>query len=267
MITDWRFPFGEPVRKVAQAPEDRGPKKVFVLGVYASAVHAWWVGPEGKRKISALAIASEPCIFWTGEGAEEIIQKIQVPPEAGGLEVPSVEGLNGPSGRALDELFLTPLGFERKDAWLCDLLPESRMNPSQKMAIERHYLPICEKYGLPVPTVPEFDRAELDSEKRRGAILDEIWESKAETLVLLGDLPIHWFLEFHGEPRFSRLSQFGNTADSYGRAHKMKVDGVPMEVIPLCHPRQAGRFGSSSAKWGRLHKEWIEKRAGKVLYE
>ena len=32
------FPFGEPLRPVVQL--DRGPKDVFVLGVYSSAVHA-----------------------------------------------------------------------------------------------------------------------------------------------------------------------------------------------------------------------------------
>lgn len=32
------YPFGEEVHKVVQ--QDRSPKKVFVLGVYASAVHA-----------------------------------------------------------------------------------------------------------------------------------------------------------------------------------------------------------------------------------
>lgn len=32
------FPFGSQLKKVEQA--DKSPKKVFVLGVYASAVHA-----------------------------------------------------------------------------------------------------------------------------------------------------------------------------------------------------------------------------------
>lgn len=34
------YPFGEEVHCLAQ--QDRTPKKVFVLGVYASAVHARW---------------------------------------------------------------------------------------------------------------------------------------------------------------------------------------------------------------------------------
>lgn len=45
------FPFGEPLKKVQQ--QDRSPKKVFVLGVYASAVHARWIDKDGKQKVAA----------------------------------------------------------------------------------------------------------------------------------------------------------------------------------------------------------------------
>ena len=57
------FPSGQPIRKVTQT--DRLPKRVFVLGVYASAVHARWIGQDGKTRIAALAVASEPEIFLT----------------------------------------------------------------------------------------------------------------------------------------------------------------------------------------------------------
>jgi hypothetical protein len=57
------FPSGQPIRKVTQT--DRLPKRVFVLGVYASAMHARWIGQDGKTRIAALAVASEPEIFLT----------------------------------------------------------------------------------------------------------------------------------------------------------------------------------------------------------
>ena len=82
-IPNAQFPFGQPLKLVKQ--RDRSPKKVFVLGVYASAVHAKWHPPKGKP-IEALAVASEPEIFWNGENAAEIISQIAVPPEAGYLE-------------------------------------------------------------------------------------------------------------------------------------------------------------------------------------
>ena len=79
------FPFGETVKPLVQ--EDRTPKKVFVLGVYASAVHARWM--DGTSiKCHALAVASEPRIFWDGNPKEaaEIIGRIKIPQEMGTLE-------------------------------------------------------------------------------------------------------------------------------------------------------------------------------------
>ena len=46
------FPFGQPVLPLVQ--QDRRPQKVFVLGVYASAVHARWRGPDGAEIVKAL---------------------------------------------------------------------------------------------------------------------------------------------------------------------------------------------------------------------
>src|SRR4051794_26082632 len=122
MTTDqFRFPFGQPLRAVAQ--EDCRPKRVFVLGVYASAVHARWVGPDGKELVKALAVASEPSIFWRRENAEEVIRRIDV--KGAGELRPADQRFNGPSGRTLDEQILAPLGLGREQAWLCDLVPLS----------------------------------------------------------------------------------------------------------------------------------------------
>ena len=40
MKKKYNYPFGEELKPVIQ--QDRTPKMVFVLGVYASAVHAKW---------------------------------------------------------------------------------------------------------------------------------------------------------------------------------------------------------------------------------
>ncbi len=261
MKKPYHFPFGQELKKVEQ--KDRTPKKVFVLGVYASAVHARWVDKYGKQKVSALAVASEPEIFWTGENAEEIISKISIPEQLGRLTVPTDKRLNGPSGRALDNLFLEPLGQDRQTAWLCDLLPESRVNEKQRIAIVKHYPEsIVKQFGLSQATIPDFNKAELNLQTRRDEILEELEESKAESLVLLGDLPIYWFLRFH-DKRFTRLSQFGETKTTYGRHHEMKINNKVYNVIPLCHPRQADRLGNSNAKWRNLHDTWIKEKTTK----
>lgn len=122
------FPFGQPILPVVQ--KDIREKKVFVLGVYASAVHARWLGPDGSQFIRAVGVASEPEIFWTGDGAEKIVRSIELPDGAGRLEAAD-EQLNGPSGRALDECILKPLGLSRATVWLCDLVPHSCMNGKQ----------------------------------------------------------------------------------------------------------------------------------------
>lgn len=258
MNSQYYFPFGQPLKKVEQ--QDKNPKEAFVLGVYASAVHARWIDENGKQKVSALAVASEPCIFWRGENAEEILKGIFIPSELGKLTLPTDKSLNGPSGRALDEKFLKPLNLNRENTWLCDLLPYSRVNKNQKNAIEKHYTKkIIEIHNLSNATIPEFDKSELNSEKRREEILEELEQSKAEKLILLGDFPIKWFLNFHNKT-FKTLSQFGDTNEQYGKEREIKINNRIYDVFALCHPRQAERLGGSSAKWGELHDVWVKQK-------
>ncbi len=185
------YPFGQQVHPLVQ--QDRTPKKVFVLGVYASAVHARWKR-KGKIVCQALAVASEPRIFWDGDPAEarEIIDQITIPEPLGILE-PAGKNLNGPSAKVLDENILAALGFTRDDALLCDCLPETRLNPSQVKVIEERYNPLIEEYGLNEVTIPKRPNVFCD-EKRAAEITEELLQSEAGLLVLLGDIPIAQYL-------------------------------------------------------------------------
>lgn len=254
---EYIFPFGQKLHPVVQT--DTTPKKAFVLGVYASAVHARWIDNDGKQLIAALAVASEPEIFWKGRNAAEQIARIKLPPGAGKLE-PANRNLNGPSGEALDELYLKPLGLTRNETWLCDILPETRLNPNQVNAIKRAYNQNRHKLNLQKVTIPKFKQSDLDSEVRRKDILEELFYSQAETLILLGDLPIKHFLNYFTDQKHENLASFGDTADTYGRCHEMNISGKKFQVIPLCHPRQAQRLGASSKIWYELHQKWIQKR-------
>ena len=259
MLIDCYFPFGQPLKKVKQ--ESNTPKKVFVLGVYSSAVHARWIDSKGKQKVAALAVASEPEIFWRGENADKIISAIEIPEELGKLVVPG-RNLNGPSGSTLDEKILSPLRLTREDVWLCDLLPESRVNPNQQKAIKKYYSPeIIKQFNLSPATVPVFNINELDSELRRKEILDELEQSQADTLILLGDLPIYWFLRFYSNINDYKLSGFGETNGAYGFPHEVNISGKIYHVIALCHPRQSGGLGASSSRWKLLHAKWISNQA------
>jgi len=246
------FPFGSQLQKVEQ--KDKTSKKVFVLGVYASAVHARWIGADGKIKVKALAVASEPYIFWKGDNAEQVIKEINIPQEAGKL-IPAEKRFGGPSGNALDELFLKPLGYTREDAWLCDLLPYSRINPHQQEALDKHYNPLIKKFNLPVCNIPNFDIAELKNLVRVNEIADELEQSQAGKIILLGDSPIEFFLSHFSNYR--KLSDFGCTNDEYGKEHLITIRDKTYSVIPLVHPRQAAALGRSSWKWKNLHSRWI----------
>ena len=228
--------------------KDKTPKKIFILGVYASAVHATVRDPNGKTLVKALAVASEPEIFWRGDNAADIIKQINVTDSRYTLSVPTDRAMNGPSGRTLDEYYLKPLNLERSDVWLSDLLPESRINPKQKAAIER--------LGLH-STIPEFNKTELNSVNRRSEILAELVASKAETLILLGDDPIKYFLKYATDTQYNKLSDFGATPETYGKPVAMNISGNNIQVVALCHPRQAGQLGASNLKWTNLHRNWI----------
>ncbi len=236
------FPSGQPIREVTQT--DRSPKRVFVLGVYASAVHARWIGQDGKTRIAALAVASEPEIFWTGEGSERLITTIAPPNNIGTLRSAG-RNLNGPSGRALDEHILAPLGVTREDAWLCDLVPHSCMNPGQEAALKRE--------GLPVPDWPRVPVC-LADEARRSEILNELKTSEAEALVTLGDLPLLWFARHFGSK--PSLSGYGADTGHYGQAHTLRLADRTISLIPLAHPRQVARLGAHSARWASVHASW-----------
>lgn len=250
------FPFGQRLHPLVQ--EDKSPKKVFVLGVYASAVHARWK-KDGQIICQALAVASEPRIFWDGntDEAKAIIDAIDMPKELGTLE-PAGRQLNGPSAKVLDENILAPLGYTRAEAWLCDCLPETRLNPSQVKALRDKYNPLIEEYGLNPVTIPT--RPSTFCDKARSAeITEEIMQSQAELLVLLGDIPIAQYLKKVADVPYSTLGEYVDLY-GYGNPTKITINGKQIHVLPLAHPRQIGALGAHSEKWFLAHQNWEKDR-------
>lgn len=250
------FPFGQQLRRLEQ--QDQTPKEIFILGVYASAVHAKWVC-NGKTKCQALAVASEPYIFWDGniEEAQQIISRIEIPGEIGTL-VPANGALNGPSAKVLEENILKPLGVSRNQAWLCDLLPESRMNPNQVKAIRGEYIPLIKQYGLNEVTVP-LRKWKICDDDRRREVTNEIKKSKARKLILLGDIPIQQYLKYVANIDFSSLHEYTDKC-GYGTPRPTVIDNdFEIDVIPIAHPRQIGRLGHSNSYWADEHKKWKPK--------
>jgi hypothetical protein len=254
------YPFGSKLRPLVQM--DRSPKRIFILGVYASAVHAQWIGPDGRMLVRALAVASEPVIFWNGAGADGILRGLSVPAAAGRLE-PADPKFNGPSGRSIDDDFLAPLGVTRKDTWLCDLVPHTCLNAGQLAAIQREYEPRQKACGLPQVDLPDVPRSFADDE-RRAEVLAEIEEATPSVIVLLGDKPIRHF-SAHYDRRRRRLADFGDDDSSYGRLHPIMIRGRDYELLPLAHPRQVSGLGTHSGDWRRRHEAWKRNVAAGLL--
>jgi hypothetical protein len=104
----------------------------------------------------------------------------------------------------------------------------------------------------------------LTDEKRRKAIWDEIQESGASTLILLGDKPIQWFLAYF-DPYWKGLADFMRDSQPYGKVYITQINGKQMQVLPLAHPRQIAKLGQSSPVWYNRHQVWISKDAGKIF--
>lgn len=114
--------------------------------------------------------------------------------------------------------------------------------------------------NLPEATIPDFDENEIKvhAARRKVEILNELEASGASTIILLGDLPVRWFLHFYDKR--TKLSQFGETPYTYGQIHKVIINGKAYNIIPLCHPRNAARLGAFSKKWADLHDEWVKEK-------
>ena len=57
-------------------------------------------------------------------------------------------------------------------------------------------------------------------------------------------------------PRWRRLSDFGDSSSQYGQKHVTTIAGRNYEVLPLEHPRQVAWLGSHSPKWRARHEAW-----------
>ncbi len=91
---------------------------------------------------------------------------------------------------------------------------------------------------------------------RTREIVKELKQSKAKKLILLGDVPIKQFLRSY-LPEAKDLKTLTRERKEYGKTFLVNIDGVEIEVLPLVHPRQASRLGSSSREWSKAHRKWV----------
>lgn len=239
-----RFPFGAPLHDTP--PHEARNAEAFVVGVYASAVHARWT-LDGKELCKALAVATEPHSFWDGSGAAEIVSAIEVPPGMGALE-PAAAKLNGPSGTTLREKYLRPLGLDLGGCWITDLHDRYFVSDGNAKALARYEaLRRALRSGAPPASLPARPPVVAVSRDRLRRLEEEFHESGARLVITLGNEPIRPLLG----ASVRRLSR-----DAYGVPERLEVFGRKVDVLRLCHPRQAGALGSSSAAWTATHAAW-----------
>jgi hypothetical protein len=235
------YPFGQPVGPVSW--RQPGPKPALIIGVYPSAVHARWIGPDGTG-IRALAVADEPEPFWTGHSAEPKIATVAatVPAEAGRIEL--AKGHNGRSGQALDELVLAPLGLTRDKIRVADIDNRYMANQSQQDAVARDYVPLVESGLLPPATWrPRRTIARIPSD-RSPALTDEVAGADPAWIITLGDEPLR------------ALGLEPLTRASYGIPLPAVVLGHNVQLLRLAHTRQQAGHGHSSSDWAEAHRQW-----------
>jgi hypothetical protein len=251
------FSFGVEIKQVKQ--NDRTQKKVFVLGKYASAVHGRFISNDTKnvRNINALAIASEPCIFWDGSNAENLVNQVNkiIPPEIGKFELPD-KNFNGPSGKALDKYYLEPLNLTRNDIWMCDLIPQFLVNKNDSQhraqTLLNNYLEKVNmvQFKSNIPFVP----VNIDID-RTMEIKNELIQSNAETIILLGQDTLKWFISKVSDFHKNELKEIV----PYGIPFDIKISGIEKtyKVYAFAHMHHIEKPIGKGKEWKEKHFNWI----------
>ncbi len=254
MNSNFVFPFGEPIVKIIHP--GRAQKRVFLLGYYASSVHAKWISKDNQVLVKDLPVASEPGLFWTGDECESIISRVKIPSELGVL-LPPDKSLNGALGRILDTKVLAPLKLGRSEVRFCNLVPYSQVYLSQRRFIAEVYLPLKMDHCLPMPNIPDFKTAEFRSSTRIKEITEELELTEPELLITLGDEPLDYFMRKVSTCRYRSIKEFLHDGHTYGDQITITLNGANYQLLPLCHPRQLEESHKLSQFWNELHDTWL----------
>jgi len=244
------YPFGTPL--TPRPPSADGPRKVFILGAYPSALHVRWTPPPNAGKpIAAIPIADEPSPFWDGADAVERIARWvaalgDTVGACGRFSVPA--NLNGPSGQWVDDNVLQPLGVTRDKAWITDCLDTYRMSTGVAKRLDDTYANGVRGLGWPNynigshPSETDIVREALELHADR--LRSELSSCQPEVIVTLGNAAARVITALLGDgPRKLKL-------DGYGARLHPTVEGRMLEWIPLAHP-------AAPKQYQEAHKAWM----------
>jgi hypothetical protein len=159
---------------------------------------------------------------------------------------------NGPSGRALDVSYLNPLGLVRSQVWLSDMVPHTLSNRGQQGAIQKHYEPLQQRFGLHKSTVPltPMNSAGWRNLVEVERLAQELEQSQADTIISLGNSVIAYFLNRVSKTPISPLAP-----EHYGTARQAVIMGRRYQVICLAHMRVTTI--RPIIRWRLAHEDWI----------
>lgn len=247
-----RFPFGAPVARCGDGiPRATG---AFVLGAYPSAVHVRWDPPSGTqwKSIKAIAVDNEPDVFWSGDGAAEIVElwRSRHFDEAWGTVAPA--DLNGPSGIWVRDHVRAPLIDVGLGApFITDCLATYRLSNDAARAIADRYTPF-------VASVPELQDAAVGPHPSESRIVaeaveheltrlsDQINAARPELIITLGNAAARVLAAATGFKSKAFLH-----SDTYGQIREVTLDGLNLRWLPLIHP-------ASPPIWQGRHQDWSD---------
>lgn len=252
-----RFPFGAEVRSVSRNPD--GPRPVFVLGAYPSALHVQWDPPSGAslKPIKALAVDNEPEPFWDGRDEEDRVAAWAAEHfDASHGRIRPAGRLNGSSGRWVQDLVLEPLAATMADVWLTDCLDSYRCSAGQTERLADTYGPYAAQHGVPEvglqahPSESAIVEEALDRQRER--LLSELRITQPNMIVTLGRAAarvIHDLLDLD--------SDAGTLVrEAYGDIVIVSCNDKPTQLLCLAHPGAPG-------SWQQTHLDWVTEQGDK----
>jgi uracil-DNA glycosylase len=245
-----RYPFGTVATE--RPPSADGPRPVFVLGAYPSALHVRWIPPASSqlRSVKALPVADEPTPFWNGGNARERvaawIAERGFDPATHGTFAPAPR-FNGTSGQWVDVNVLAPLDCTRATTWITDCLDTYRLSNGARKGLAGTYDAARHRYGWPAwnlrghPSEDEVVRESWSWHKER--LRAELAVCEPELVVSLGNaaLAVMGKLLSAGPDRLE--------VDGYGRRLNGGLGGRAVEWLPLAHPAAPQRYQEAHREW------------------
>lgn len=264
------FPFGAVSRR--RPPRvPTGETRVFVLGVYPSALHVRWILPAwaqqefGRTHVSSLAVDVEPKVFWEGADppASTLVQQWEKryfpgdDPNTFGTVQP---GHNGSSGFNVANEILAKFGWRLDDVWLTDASNRFYVKkgpgkkPGQADVIHTVYNPFAQQVGLPQASLPPRPTPAAlvgTAVKEEGSRLVQEWlQATAPILITLGEearqVAAALAEDSEGPPRQPLRSH----DPQYGHPGRIAIAGHDARWMALTHP------GNRSQTWTSARQAW-----------